>query len=273
MAVFIRASTTGTLSFLPLIVTVMGSSMYFWMLFLDACRDNPFAAKIRSAASTRSVNVQTGLAEMKSGEGTRIAFATGPGQTALDGQEGINSPFTRALMANIAKPGVEIQLAMTQVRAQVSEETNKGQLPWGHTNLIGSVYLHPVAIPAGTPVEAANTLAPTASTASEVELEFWRSIKDSNKPEELNAYRTSYPDVSSSRWRWHVSPRYRMVRALRPETCQQASIPRPSPTKRPRPPKTRLASTRASAARCSAVSLASASTPRSTESSMRPRAP
>src|ERR1700735_3553617 len=28
------------------------------LVFLDACRDNPFAAKIRSAARTRSVNVQ-----------------------------------------------------------------------------------------------------------------------------------------------------------------------------------------------------------------------
>ena len=58
------------------------------LVLLDACRDNPFAAKIRSAATSRSVNVQSGLAEMKSSEGTLIAFATGPGQTALDGQEG-----------------------------------------------------------------------------------------------------------------------------------------------------------------------------------------
>src|ERR1700692_65628 len=114
------------------------------LVFLDACRDNPFAAKIKSNA-TRSVSVQQGLAEMKSGEGTLIAFATGPGQTALDGQEGTNSPFTRALIAHIPTPGVEIQQAMTEVRAQVNEETNKGQLPWGHTNLIGSVYLNPAA--------------------------------------------------------------------------------------------------------------------------------
>ncbi len=85
---------------------------------------------------------------MKSGEGTLIAFATGPGQTALDGQGGTNSPFTRALIDHITQPGVEIQQAMTKVRAEVNEETNKGQLPWGHTNLIGSVYLNPAAAPA-----------------------------------------------------------------------------------------------------------------------------
>ena len=52
------------------------------LVFLDACRDNPFAAKIK-ATSTRSVAVQSGLAEMKSGEGTLIAFATAPGKPRL----------------------------------------------------------------------------------------------------------------------------------------------------------------------------------------------
>ncbi|MCP4616325.1 MAG: peptidase [Bradyrhizobium sp.] len=162
------------------------------LVFLDACRDNPFAAKIRSAKATRSATVGAGLAEMKSGEGTLLAFATGPGQTALDGEAGTNSPFTRALLANIAQPGVEIQQAMTKVRAQVNEETAKGQLPWGHTNLIGSVYLNPAKAPGNT-TEAPNTPAQTTTAASEVELEFWRSIKDSNKAEEYNAYLTNYP--------------------------------------------------------------------------------
>jgi uncharacterized caspase-like protein len=170
------------------------------LVFLDACRDNPFAAKIKSTA-TRSVSVQTGLAEMKSGEGTLIAFATGPGQTALDGQEGNNSPFTRALIDHITKPGVEIQQAMTQVRAQVNEETNKGQLPWGHTNLIGEVYLNPAAAaPAATAAATPSGPAPAAvataaaTPGSDVEVEFWRSIKETNKPEELNAYLSQYPN-------------------------------------------------------------------------------
>jgi hypothetical protein len=62
----------------------------------------------------------------------------------------------------------------------------------GHTNLIGTVYLNPVA--GGSAIEASNTPAVAPGPASEVELEFWRSIKDSNKPEELNAYLTNYPN-------------------------------------------------------------------------------
>jgi uncharacterized caspase-like protein len=169
------------------------------LVFLDACRDNPFAAKIKSNSATRSVNVQSGLAEMKSGEGTLIAFATGPGQTALDGQEGNNSPFTRALIDNITKPGVEIQQAMTSVRAQVNEETHKGQLPWGHTNLIGAVYLNPAQqtqqVANAAPTASSSPPAAAASGNSDgVELEYWRSVKETNKPEELNAYLSAYPN-------------------------------------------------------------------------------
>jgi hypothetical protein len=84
---------------------------------------------------------------------------------------------------------------MTKVRAQVNEETDKGQLPWGHTNLTGSVYLNPVATPVAAAAAAeANTSVAATGPASDVELEFWRSVKDSNKPEELNAYLTSYPN-------------------------------------------------------------------------------
>lgn len=169
------------------------------LVFLDACRDNPFAAKIKSNSATRSVNVQSGLAEMKSGEGTLIAFATGPGQTALDGQEGNNSPFTRALIDNITKPGVEIQQAMTSVRAQVNEETHKGQLPWGHTNLIGAVYLNPAQqsqqVANAAPTTSSSTPAAAANSSYDgVELEYWRSVKETNKPEELNAYLSAYPN-------------------------------------------------------------------------------
>jgi Putative peptidoglycan binding domain len=55
------------------------------------------------------------------------------------------------------------------------------------------VFLNPA--PAAAGVSADSSAAPAATgAASEVELEFWRSIKDSNKSEELNAYLTNYPN-------------------------------------------------------------------------------
>jgi uncharacterized caspase-like protein len=116
------------------------------LVFIDASRTNPYATSVQ--ADGRRTSPAAGLAEMRSAEGSLIAFATGPGQTALDGPKGGHSPFTQALLDNITQPGVEIQQAMTMVRAQVHELTNGQQLAWGHSNLVGAVYLNPTA-PAG----------------------------------------------------------------------------------------------------------------------------
>ena len=155
---------------------------------------------------------------------------------------------------------------MTKVRAQVNEETSKGQLPWGHTNLIGSVYLNGAPAPAAPGAAAAAAArSRRGCTGSDVELEFWRSIKDSNKPEELNAYLTNYPNGQFK------SLALARIAALESGTASSRRNPQPDHRHRsrglhrglhPDSPRTRSASTRASAATCSAASTASASTPR-----------
>jgi uncharacterized caspase-like protein len=173
------------------------SSAKVKLVLLDACRDDPF--KDLKEAS-RSVTQDKGLAEMKSGEGTLIAFATSPGKTALDGPEGTHSPFTSALLAHLTEQGVELQQVMTEVRAEVNDQTHKQQLPWGNTNLTGSVFLNPAAAApaaaAATPASgtAAPAVASTGTNGADMELEFWRSVKDANKTEEYNAYLTRYPE-------------------------------------------------------------------------------
>lgn len=163
------------------------------LVLLDACRDNPFVGQIARSVKTRTVAVSSGLAEMKSGEGTLLAFATGPGQVALDGDGG-NSPFTRALLDNLAKPGLEIRLALTHVRADVVDRTRKQQTPWENTNLTGFFYMTPDAAPA--PAANAPAAAAVPAATNDVELEFWRSVKDSKNSEELNAYLIRYPNGS-----------------------------------------------------------------------------
>ena len=169
------------------------------LVFLDACRDNPFVEQISRSVRTRSLTINSGLAEMKSSEGTLLVFATAPGQTALDG-EGNNSPFTKALLNNLAAPNTEISVALTKARAEVAEVTKKKQSPWTNTNLTGLFYMNPVAGAAASPekVASAAPAAAPSSAASDVELEFWRSVRESNKAEELNAYLTRYPDGSFS---------------------------------------------------------------------------
>jgi uncharacterized caspase-like protein len=173
------------------------------LVFLDACRDNPFVEQISRSARTRSLTVSSGLAEMKSSEGTLLAFATGPGQVALDGHGG-HSPFTKALLDNLGEPNTEISVALTKVRAEVAAITKKKQSPWASTNLTGLFYMNQIATAETTKTDAAPdkiaTAAPTAAEPSSnaVELEFWRSVKESSKPEELNAYLSRYPNGSFS---------------------------------------------------------------------------
>ncbi len=172
------------------------------LVLLDACRDNPFAKQIQaSAPKSRSVTVSTGLAEMRPGSGTLIAFATGPGQVALDG-EGSHSPFTRALLDNLARPDVEIRHTLAYVRAQVVEQTKEKQLPWENTNLTGFFYMNKSpdsGTPAGPAAGPANTAAPSAPAVgalngSAMEMELWTSVKTSNSADEYRAYLEKFPN-------------------------------------------------------------------------------
>ena len=119
------------------------------IIFLDACRDNPMADEIESnMARGRSMKfddnrgirmVSKGLAEVEGKAGTLIAYATQPGNIALDGA-GLHSPFTEALLEYIEEPGLEIRDVLTRVRMRVMIKTNKKQIPWDHSSLLEKVY-------------------------------------------------------------------------------------------------------------------------------------
>jgi tetratricopeptide (TPR) repeat protein len=116
------------------------------ILIFDACRNNPMAERIASAAPSRSIEAG-GLAQPAApvagatlGAGTLIAFATAPGQVALDG-EGAHSPFSAALSRHIGTPGLEVQQMLTRVRAEVVAATKSRQVPWSNSSLLGEVYL------------------------------------------------------------------------------------------------------------------------------------
>lgn len=117
------------------------------ILIFDACRNNPMAPQVASAGPSRAIGAGSGLAAPTSlgggatrGAGTLIAFATAPGQVALDG-EGSNSPFSSALSRHIGTPGLEVQQMLTRVRAEVVATTKNKQVPWSNSSLLGEVFL------------------------------------------------------------------------------------------------------------------------------------
>lgn len=107
------------------------------IVFLDACRDNPLAANL--ALASRSLSIGRGLAQVEKAVGMMIAFATQPGNVALDGQ-GRNSPFTAALLRHIDSEGASINDVMINVRKDVLDATNGKQVPWENSSLTGQFY-------------------------------------------------------------------------------------------------------------------------------------
>jgi TPR repeat protein len=109
------------------------------LLFLDACRDNPFESAFSPPASGGAAR---GLAPVNSASGALIAFSTRPGEVARDGT-GENSPFTNGFLRWAAQPNLDIRQVLTRVRAQVLTETDNLQVPWDNSSLVGDVYLVP----------------------------------------------------------------------------------------------------------------------------------
>jgi uncharacterized caspase-like protein len=141
---------TAQLVQLDIILEGMSKRARHTLVFLDACRDNPFTADLKSKLTsrgalsldaTRGVQVVgTGLAEVKGRVGTLIAYATQPGNVASDGV-GLNSPFTSGLLKNLEKPGLEVRELLTKVRVSVVEETAGAQIPWDHSSLLDNFYI------------------------------------------------------------------------------------------------------------------------------------
>ena len=100
------------------------------LVILDACRDNPFADRMRRTMTAASRSVTRGLARIEPEPGTIVVYAAKHGETALDGGSTGNSPFATALVKNIRTPGLEVRLLFDTVRDDVLELTNNEQKPF-----------------------------------------------------------------------------------------------------------------------------------------------
>ena len=108
---------------------VKASGVKTALVFLDACRDNPFPGSSRSG--TRGLAVVAAPAEVE----TCIAYATQPGNVAQDGN-GRNGVFTSAMLKNLGTPGASLSDLMTSVMADVKATTAGKQQPRVDLSLI-----------------------------------------------------------------------------------------------------------------------------------------
>jgi len=125
------------------------------IVILDACRNNPFARSFRSAAR--------GLATVDAPRGSYIAYATAPGQVALDGDKG-NSPYASALAGAIRTPGLTIEDTFKKARREVLAATADQQIPWDTSSITGSFYFAGAA-----PAPAVTIAAPPRTDAPAIQ--------------------------------------------------------------------------------------------------------
>jgi uncharacterized caspase-like protein len=123
------------------------------ILLLDACRTNPFpgGTVLQGTGTASTVTIApAGLGAKGAAEaggagpaetvGEVIGFAAAPGQVALDGEAGTNSPYAAAIVKHLAARGLDFGQVMTLVAEEVYLRTRGRQQPWVNASLRRLLY-------------------------------------------------------------------------------------------------------------------------------------
>ncbi len=151
------------------VLAELGKGKGSHLVFLDACRNNPFAGGGVGLPAA-------GLARVGKLSGFFIAFATQPDNVAFDGS-GRNSPFATALLGRLSTPGADISSMMIAVRNDVFAGTGGQQIPADESLLTKQFYF-----------------AGSAAAEETVETQLWRLAGKDRDPNLLQAYLDHYPD-------------------------------------------------------------------------------
>ena len=186
------------------------------LVILDACRNNPFAAKMKRSLNTRAVS--RGLAPAEPSDNVLIAYAARDGTTASDG-DSRHSPFTTALLRHIETPGLEISFLFRRVRDDVMTATKREQQPFVYGSLSKEeIYLRASAVSA----PARPAVDPLAVPPTEDE-KFWQAIQTSTAAGLFEEFLSRYPRSS------HVAEARQRIKDLRSKEIAAVSPAAVSP--------------------------------------------
>lgn len=142
------------------------------LVLLDACRNNPFTRRFRSAGS--------GLAKVESApSGTLIHFATRPGSVANDG-DGSNGLYTAHLLAAMDQAGVPIEKVFKDTAAGVKRSSGGKQEPWMEGQIEGEFFFRPDGVFIPTKADKVRDLLKKGSDAYRAK-QFQKAVDFSNQ--------------------------------------------------------------------------------------------
>ncbi len=157
------------------------------IIILDACRDNPFAARNQ---------VPKGLTQMDAPSNTFLAYATAPGQVALDAGSGNNGLYTEHVLREVVKEGVKIEDAFKRVRLNVRLASRGKQIPWETTSLEGDFYFK-------RPLQSRTLSESDIEAAFEAQLAEWKTVRTTTSVQAVEDYLRKYPSGAYSELAHH----------------------------------------------------------------------
>ena len=146
------------------------------LVFLDACRDNPYARTFRTASR--------GLSKENAPSGTLISFATRPGSLAADGV-GKNGLYTGALLLAMNDANRPIEQILKTVVTSVKAGSKNQQEPWMEGSIEGEFCF-------GDCTRVVQSVVPEMSAAQREDA-FWADAKAAGNRDAFEAYLESYP--------------------------------------------------------------------------------
>ena len=147
------------------------------LVILDACRNNPFGRDF--------IVDQKGLSQMDAPTGTLLAYATAPGNVAIDG-EGRNGLYTEQLLREIAVPEAKVEDVFKRVRLSVRRASKGLQVPWESTSLEDDLYFVP-------PRELKKLADAEREARFQEELKGWERVKGAKDVAATEDYLRRYP--------------------------------------------------------------------------------
>src|SRR5690606_15439324 len=126
------------------------------------------------------------LSQMDAPPGTFLAYATAPGNTAIDGDGGKHGLYTEHLLREIRVPEAKVEDVFKRVRLGVRRRSNGQQIPWESTSLESDFWFVP-------PRELRKRAEEEVEREFRAELALWEKIKASTAPEPFEDYLRRHP--------------------------------------------------------------------------------
>ena len=148
------------------------------LVFLDACRDNPYARSFRSSSR--------GLSRENAPSGTLLHFATRPGSVAADGTSR-NGLYTSVLLEQIKQADQPIELVLKGVVSGVKAASRGQQEPWMEGSIEGDFCFGTCA------PRSAGGVSPSTLSEAAIQERFWNEAASIDTIASYEAYLERYP--------------------------------------------------------------------------------